>query len=61
MSFRTFDLNLLRIFDAVMTEQNLTRAAERLATTQPAVSNALKRLRETLDDELLVRTAHGMK
>ena len=61
MSFRTFDLNLLRIFDAVMTEQNLTRAAERLATTQPAVSNALKRLRETLEDELLVRTAHGMK
>jgi DNA-binding transcriptional LysR family regulator len=61
MSFRTFDLNLLRIFDAIMTEQNLTRAAERLATTQPAVSNALKRLRETLDDELLVRTAHGMK
>ena len=32
MSFRTFDLNLLRIFDAIMTEQNLTRAAERLAT-----------------------------
>jgi DNA-binding transcriptional LysR family regulator len=61
MSFRTFDLNLLRIFDAIMTEQNLTRAAERLATTQPAVSNALKRLRETLDDELLMRTAHGMK
>jgi DNA-binding transcriptional LysR family regulator len=61
MSFRTFDLNLLRVFDAVMTEQNLTRAAERLVTTQPAVSNALKRLRETLDDELLVRTAHGMK
>jgi DNA-binding transcriptional LysR family regulator len=51
----------LRVFDAIMTEQNLTRAAERLVTTQPAVSNALKRLRETLDDELLVRTAHGMK
>ncbi|MGI4848548.1 MAG: LysR family transcriptional regulator [Janthinobacterium lividum] len=61
MSFLTLDLNLLRVFDAVMTEQNLTRAADRLATTQPAVSNALKRLRETLDDDLLVRTAHGMK
>jgi len=61
MSFLTFDLNLLRVFDAVMTEQNLTRAAERLATTQPAVSNALKRLRETLNDDLLLRTAHGMK
>jgi DNA-binding transcriptional LysR family regulator len=61
MNFQTFDLNLLRIFDAVMTEQNITRAAERLATTQPAVSNALKRLREAANDEILVRTARGMK
>jgi len=61
MNFQTFDLNLLRIFDAVMTEQNITRAAERLSTTQPAVSNALKRLREAVNDEILVRTARGMK
>jgi DNA-binding transcriptional LysR family regulator len=61
MSFRTLDLNLLRVFDAVMIEQNLTRAADRLATTQPAVSNALRRLRDALHDELLVRTAHGVK
>jgi DNA-binding transcriptional LysR family regulator len=61
MSFLTLDLNLLRVFDAVMTEQNLTRAANQLAMTQPAVSNALKRLRDTLDDDLLVRTSHGMK
>jgi DNA-binding transcriptional LysR family regulator len=61
MSFLTLDLNLLRVFDAVMTEQNLTRAAGRLATTQPAVSNALKRLRDALGDELLIRTAHGVK
>jgi DNA-binding transcriptional LysR family regulator len=61
MSFLTLDLNLLRVFDAVMTEQNLTRAANRLAMTQPAVSNALKRLREALHDELLIRTAHGVK
>lgn len=61
MSFLTLDLNLLRVFDAVMTEQNLTRAADRLAMTQPAVSNALKRLREALGDELLIRTAHGVK
>lgn len=61
MSFLTLDLNLLRVFDAVMAEQNLTRAADRLATTQPAVSNALKRLRHALDDELLIRTAHGVK
>jgi DNA-binding transcriptional LysR family regulator len=61
MSFLNLDLNLLRVFDAVMTEQNLTRAAGRLATTQPAVSNALKRLRYVLDDELFTRTPHGMK
>ncbi len=61
MSFLTLDLNLLRVFDAVMTEQNLTRAAHRLAMTQPAVSNAVKRLREALGDELLIRTAHGVK
>lgn len=61
MSFLNLDLNLLRVFDAVMTELNLTRAADRLATTQPAVSNALKRLRAFVDDELFVRTAHGVK
>lgn len=61
MSFLTLDLNLLRVFDVVMSEQNLTRAAERLATTQPAVSNAVKRLREALNDDLFVRTAHGVK
>lgn len=61
MSFLNLDLNLLRVFDAVMIEQNLTRAADRLAMTQPAVSNALKRLRGAMGDELLIRTAHGMK
>ena len=61
MSFLTLDLNLLRVFDAIMIEQNLTRAAERLAMTQPAVSNALRRLRDALGDELLIRTAHGVK
>lgn len=61
MSFLTLDLNLLRVFDAVMIEQNLTRAASRLAMTQPAVSNALRRLRDALGDELLIRTAHGVK
>src|SRR3954462_931471 len=44
-----------------MIEQNLTRAAGRLAMTQPAVSNALKRLRDALGDELLIRTAFGVK
>ncbi len=61
MNFRTLDLNLLRVFDAVMAERSLTRAAQRLAMTQPAVSHALKRLRETLGEELFVRQAFGMK
>lgn len=61
MNFSTLDLNLLRIFDSVMVEQNLTRAADKLAMTQPAVSNALKRLRHAFNDELLIRTAYGVK
>ncbi|MDE2430752.1 MAG: LysR family transcriptional regulator [Burkholderiales bacterium] len=61
MNFLTLDLNLLRVFDAVMIEQNLTRAADKLAMTQPAVSNALKRLRHSFNDELLIRTAYGVK
>jgi DNA-binding transcriptional LysR family regulator len=61
MNFRTLDLNLLRVFDAVMAEHSLTRAAQRLAMTQPAVSHALKRLREALGEELFVRQAFGMK
>lgn len=61
INFRTLDLNLLRVFDAVMAEGSLTRAAERLAMTQPAVSHAVRRLRGALGDELFVRTAHGMR
>lgn len=61
INFRTLDLNLLRIFDAVMRERNLTRAAAQLAITQPAASNALRRLRDTLDDDLFVRAAHGLE
>ena len=60
-SFRTLDLNLLRVFDEVMSERNLTRAARNLAMTQPAVSNALKRLRDSLDDELVVRSGYGVE
>ena len=59
-NFRTFDLNLLRVFDEVMAERSLTRAARNLSLTQPAVSNALRRLRETLGDELVVREGQGM-
>lgn len=60
-AFRTLDLNLLRVLDAVMAEGSLTRAAAALAMTQPAVSHALRRLRESLGQELFVRTAHGMR
>lgn len=59
-NFRTLDLNLLRVFDEVMAEGSLTRAARNLSLTQPAVSNALRRLRETLGDELVQRSGQGM-
>ncbi|CAM3482160.1 LysR family transcriptional regulator [Polaromonas hydrogenivorans] len=59
-NFRTLDLNLLRVFDEVMAERSLTRAARNLSLTQPAVSNALRRLRETLGDELVQRSGQGM-
>jgi DNA-binding transcriptional LysR family regulator len=61
LNFRTLDLNLLRVFDEVMAERNLTRAAGNLSMTQPAVSNALKRLRDALDDELVVRAGYGVE
>jgi len=61
VNFRTLDLNLLKVFDEVMAERNLTRAAANLAMTQPAVSNALRRLRETLHDELVVRAGYGVQ
>ncbi len=60
MNFKTLDLNLLRVFDAVMAERNLTRAATRLSLTQPAVSNALRRFREAVGEELLTRATHGV-
>jgi DNA-binding transcriptional LysR family regulator len=60
-NLRTFDLNLLKVFDEVMAERSLTKAAKRLALTQPAVSNALRRLREALGDELLVRKGRSLQ
>lgn len=61
MNFRTLDLNLLRVFDEVMKERSLTKAARNLSLTQPAVSNALRRLRETLGDDLLKRNGQGLE
>lgn len=60
-AFRRLDLNLLRVFDAVMAEQSLTRAAHKLSLTQPAVSNALRRLRGALDDDLVRRSGASMQ
>jgi DNA-binding transcriptional LysR family regulator len=60
-NFRTLDLNLLRVFDQVMAERNLTRAARNLSMTQPAVSNALTRLRDALGDRLVTRSGYGVE
>ena len=60
MNLREIDLNLLRVFDAVLREGGVTPAAGRLGLTQPAVSNALSRLRRAFGDPLFVRTPSGM-
>ncbi|HUZ73675.1 MAG TPA: LysR family transcriptional regulator [Stellaceae bacterium] len=61
MNFATFDLNLLRVFQALMTERHVTKAGQRIGLSQPAVSAALNRLRATFDDELFIREAGGMR
>lgn len=61
MDLRRLDLNLLVVFDALMSERHVSRAADRIALSQPAMSNALSRLRATLDDPILVRTSRGME
>jgi DNA-binding transcriptional LysR family regulator len=60
LNWRTIDLNLLVIFDTVLRERSVSRAAARLNMTQPAVSHALARLRGTLRDDLFIRTPDGM-
>jgi DNA-binding transcriptional LysR family regulator len=59
-NIRSVDLNLLVVFDALFDERSVTRAAERLAVTQPTVSGLLKRLRRTFSDQLFLRTSHGI-
>jgi DNA-binding transcriptional LysR family regulator len=61
MNLEAFDLNLLLAFEALIEERHVTRAARRIGLSQPAMSNALARLRRTLDDPVLVRTATGMR
>lgn len=60
MNFAAFDLNLLRVFNALMRERSATRAGEQVGLSQPAVSAALNRLRELLDDKLFVRQGNEM-
>lgn len=56
-----YDLNLLPIFAALMEERSVTRAAERVGMTQPALSNALSRLRLMLQDQLFIRERYGIQ
>lgn len=61
MNIGKVDLNLLVYLDVLLRELNVTRAAEQLGITQPAMSNGLKRLREMFNDPLLIRSSDGMK
>lgn len=61
INLRSVDLNLLVFFDALMTERHVTRAANKVAVSQSAMSNALARLRHVFRDELFIRTAKGME
>lgn len=60
MNFRTLDLNLLRVLDALLRERSTVKAANRLGLSQPAVSSALARLRVSLGDELFFRHGQGL-
>lgn len=60
MNFASLDLNLLRVFDAMMSELSTVRAGERIGLSQPAVSSALGRLRAVLSDDLFVREGNRM-
>ncbi|MES2263642.1 MAG: LysR family transcriptional regulator [Pseudomonadota bacterium] len=61
MELKNVDLNLLLVFNQLLAERRVSKVAEALGLTQPGVSNALKRLRLLLGDELFVRTARGME
>ncbi len=60
VNFNSLDLNLIRVFDALMAERSATRAGDRIGLSQPAVSAALNRLRHALNDQLFVRRGNEM-
>ena len=60
MNLERVDLNLLIYLDVLLREKNVTRAAEQLGVTQPAMSNILRRLRNLFNDPLLIRSSEGM-
>jgi Bacterial regulatory helix-turn-helix protein, lysR family len=59
IQIRRIDLNLFRVFDAVMQQRSVTKAAQALCVTPSAVSHALSRLRQTIGDELFVPNRSG--
>ncbi len=61
MELKDIDLNLLVIFNQLLAERRVSKVAENLGLSQPAISNALARLRKLFGDELFLRTAHGME
>src|SRR3954466_10708814 len=60
MDSKRIDLNLLATLEALLTDENVTKAAARLRLSQPAVSAQLNRLRALFDDPLLIPARHGM-
>jgi DNA-binding Lrp family transcriptional regulator len=61
MDLRQIDLNLLVVFNQLLVDRSVSLTADKLGLSQPAVSNALKRLRDLLKDDLFVRTSRGME
>src|SRR6195952_4618132 len=61
VNLKNLDLNLLVVFEAIYSAGNISHAATQLAMSQPAVSNALARLRELLNDQLFVRATRGVE
>ena len=61
MNIKNFDLNLLVVFRALFEERNVTKASKKVGITQPAMSNALNRLRYLVKDDLFIRGPKGMR